>query len=559
VTTAGDHGAAGPSGAPAPAPRPGQPAQSGPQQRTIVLALVAMAVVAVLVVGVLSVIDGDGDDDGETSGRTRPAPTTTTSRPTPTTDPRPPATDPGTVPLPGGSTPRYADQPAPAGPPREAVVGVPTVLGGTRRGAAEVVAVVEDRASGHLAVARVRFGPEGTTEVWRTSLASVDDPVLLLDERVVAVVHEAEVVVLSLRDGVELWRHARGVAPPTCRTCVGLIDGRLVMPSAPDRLAAYDLRGSDPVWSTPLTDRAVVLDRAIVAATEGRTPGVDGDTPARTPAVWTIDPATGRAGPKFSPRCEAGAGDDVLELSEELTEVPGSRDLIGIGGAGGAACAVRWDPRVNAVRWIEEVPRGITFTSGSAVVRLVERQQGILPTTELVATVDLRTGAMEALPMPPDVVVSVRGRVDDLLVADYREQLGEEGVSKTGVLAWGLPAGVLAFKEPYIKETGGVPSVPGRIPTLEADLLTSQSVVAEDGVWHLKFYGATGRVDVDSVRLDDGSPRQPNVRYLVVAGAAPAVQVLEAVVADGAFVVVDGRVELLRFESSDRTAPSWPR
>ncbi|MCB0972839.1 MAG: PQQ-binding-like beta-propeller repeat protein, partial [Acidimicrobiales bacterium] len=283
------------------------------------------------------------------------------------------------------------------------------VLGGTAQlldvggDGPEVIVTVQETDGGDLVrrLARIRFADGEAEVVWqsgpiaddahRAQVAAYDDTLFVGIDR--------EVAALELDTGETRWRaEVRDDVASGCEGCFAVVGGRLVVRTADAYLTAFGPASSEQQWSRRLgsvaASTSVAGDRLVVVD-EPEAPGV-------AASAVVVDPATGRDGAATSPSCPAPEWSPRplgLTVGDEVHAIPGSDDVVAAFGFGDG-CVARWNPGDSSVRWATPV-EGVSSIDDDAVV-VDEAVMAFAETGGGVVAVDLETGAVATMELPPD-------------------------------------------------------------------------------------------------------------------------------------------------------------
>ncbi len=285
-------------------------------------------------------------------------------------------------------------------------------------------------------LSRVRFGPDGPTEVWRSQELSdsVSDVEVAQVGDVLFAAYGDRLLALDEATGETRWATTlRDQVTVNCDDCFAAVGDHLVVRTTDAYVTAYGTASAEPRWSNRLRSPSGSI----------ATPGPhllvvdDPEDPSATTPVVTLDPATGKRIAALAPTCtrgEDGSWDVELSPGDPVHAVPGSDDVVAVFGFGDS-CVVRWNPADGAVRWTSRLNGASTIDDDSVVVGPKDIAMGV--GTALV-TVDLATGAAKLLEVPADTQAVPDRIVGRTLVADTTST---RGTPRGGLAAWDLRTG----------------------------------------------------------------------------------------------------------------------
>jgi outer membrane protein assembly factor BamB len=373
----------------------------------------------------------------------------------------------------------------------------------------EVASAVFDARADQRHLARVRLGSpdlgRSATVVWRSEPLPngvYEAPMALAGDVLFAGVG-AEVWALSVDGGEVRWK---APLPDTvqagCTSCFVVVGDTLVVRTNDAQVVAHQAASAEPRWTRRLesTNGSVVPSGAGLAVVDHP----PGDTLSM--GVTVVDPATGSTVSQHRPSCTLGSRTLGFGFTDEVYAVPGTTDLVATVSFGGT-CVVRWDGTTGEVRWTTAVDQPASLRREPA---LLGGGRLFLSSSDAAFVVDLETGALAALPAPPDTGIEPGAVVGDVLVATAPSTRGTPRRKLVGI---DLTAMTVLWE---------LPLVPGAAPFTAdrrtADALFSGSprihvTAARDRALVATFDGDTGAVTLSLV--------DPRTGVLTTAGAVP--------------------------------------
>ncbi|MCB0962351.1 MAG: PQQ-like beta-propeller repeat protein [Acidimicrobiales bacterium] len=418
-------------------------------------------------------------------------------------------------------------------------------IDGGPAGAAEVLATVQENVDGGLVrrLARIRFTGGASELVWQSE--PVDDgayrAAVAVSGDTLFVGIDREVAALDLASGDTRWRaELRDDVTTGCADCFAVVGGRLVVRTTDAYLTGFGPSSAEQQWSrrlrSPAASVSVAGDRLLVVDA----PEVAGDPVAAV----VVDPATGRDVQATAPSCppdDRRPSEQRLSVGDEVHAVPDSDDVVAAFGFGDG-CVARWSPDDGTVRWASSVG-GVSSVEDESVV-IDGTTMAFASTGGTAAAVDLATGAVQVLELPPDAAAVPRLVADGTLLGDT---VSTRGSRRGGVAGW----------DPATGELRWTAAVPGDAEPVEPDRYAStvalfdgspRSVLAptSDGASIVVFDGGARTYSVTPVAVGSGrlgtelrrdllAPNETGIPSLAVVG----------VDGDRLVVAIDSLVEVI--------------
>jgi outer membrane protein assembly factor BamB len=289
-------------------------------------------------------------------------------------------------------------------------------------------------------IVRIRFGPDGLDELWRS------EPIGASDSRAEAAL-AGDTLFTATGSTLRAYTDSSGSlkwstklsdkVTTSCPTCFVAVGRNLVVKTDDGYLYGFGAGSPEPLWSRRLNSA-----QGGVSVAQGKLFLVDDpkDAAETTPVV-TLDPATGSSLHKIRPACpESDSTPWKLELGagDRIHAVPGSKDVVAAFGFGDS-CVARWDPNGSAMAWTLRLEGASSLDDDKL---LIGAQHLVVQASGAMVSVDLATGQGALLPFPPDTSATTDRIVGDTLIGDT---VSTRGTTRGGLAAWDLASGKLLW------------------------------------------------------------------------------------------------------------------
>ena len=248
---------------------------------------------------------------------------------------------------------------------------------------------------------------------------------------------------------------ANGVST-SCKGCVRLVDGKLVLLTKEGTLQALDPASGQKVWSVSLNTSPTEL---LLAG--GKPAVMDRDNTTKDNVFLIFDPQTGQVAPQFTAGCKAAsAGSQTNQGLEEVYLSPdGSLAYLMYYTMGfeRPPCAQQIDLSTGKVNWTTSPAEGQVWPSAWFASEVLVSDQGVFFYEDnSFSLIDARTGSLHLLFKEPRYrqvtpLVSQPGLVAALAIPDYDSETKELwGIdTATGKKFWTYKMQAKSIIDPY--------------------------------------------------------------------------------------------------------------